>query len=180
MRSAGANGGPGRAPCWRHGPRAGAPERAASSQLAQSSAVERLQSGLVRSSPHTPANGVQARAPAPLSVRERSGISVAERRASFLRAEERVTATQRRSSQALVVAGGFPGAAPSAVSGRNLGPSDHVGRVGFGAQQSIAPSGQGKQFTAQPKFTLAGLSCHLCFQPAVTPRRETGRGWCRG
>lgn len=78
-----------------------------------------------------------------------------------------------------MVAGDFPGAALSAVSERYLGPSDQAVHVGFGAWWVIAPSREGKQFTAQPKFTLASLSCHLCFQSAVTKWCETGRGLVR-
>lgn len=77
----------------------GALECVASSELVQASATKRLQAGLVQSSPNTAAVGVQTHAPAPCSVREHSGILVTKLRTSFLWAGERVTATQRRSSQ---------------------------------------------------------------------------------
>lgn len=42
----------------------------------------------------------------------------------------------------------------------------------------MLPCGEGKQFTLLPKFTIAGLSCHLCFQFALTKWYWKGR-WMR-
>lgn len=53
----------------------------------------------------------------------------------------------------------FSSVAQFAVTECYLSPSDHVVHVDFEARWVILPSGQGKQFTLQPKFTLAGLGC---------------------
>lgn len=61
-------------------------------------------------------------------------------------------------------------------------PSDHVVHVDFAAWWVTRHSGQGKHFTQQTKFTLAGLSCHLCFQVVLTNcyKKEGGKWkWVR-
>lgn len=70
----------------------------------------------------------------------------------------------------------FSSVALSAVSECYLSPSNYVVHVDFGAWWVMLSSGQGKQFTLQPKFTLGGLSCHLCFQFALTKWYKKGRG----
>lgn len=70
----------------------------------------------------------------------------------------------------------FSSVAMSAVNECYLSPSAHVVHVDFGAWWVILPSDEGKQFTLQPKFTLAGLSCHFSSQFVLTKWYQKGWG----